>query len=376
VASIFVSYARESETAVQSLAADVESLDHRVWVDHDLKGGREWWDQILAHIRDCHVFMMALSPESLSSAACKREYSYAAALGKPILPILIAEGVSLQTLPSKLSQIQYVDYRKRDVASALKLANALSAVPPAPALPDPLPEPPGAPLSYLGGIAEQIDGDKPLDDKDQTVLVSSLRRALRDTETKADARVLLTRLRKRPGLYAEARDEIDELLGAPGDAPAPRKAEPMPGAEAASTPESRPTPDRRMPPTSPAPAAPVTRWGFVGTLLMLWVILSPITVAGILSAANAFIVIPVTTLLLAFLRPIQPLHAALFTIVINTTNLIASLAVHDMWEKDQRSGLAALTAVIVINAAAAALISRHRLSRMQQRRQQSAQAGG
>ena len=212
MASIFVSYARESEAAVQSLAADVESLDHKVWVDHDLKGGREWWDQILVHIRDCHVFMMTLSPESLSSAACKREYSYAAELGKPILPILIAEGVSVQTLPSKLSQIQYVDYRKRDVASALKLASALSAVPPALALPDPLPEPPGAPVSYLGGIAEQIDGEKPLDDKDQSALVSSLRRALREEETRADARNLLKRLRKRPGLYADIRDEIDELL--------------------------------------------------------------------------------------------------------------------------------------------------------------------
>jgi hypothetical protein len=229
VASIFVSYARESETAVQSLAADVESLDHKVWVDHDLKGGREWWDQILAHIRDCHVFMMTLSPESLASAACKREYSYAAELGKPILPILIAEGVSLQTLPSKLSQIQYVDYRKRDVASALKLANALSAVPAALALPDPLPDPPGAPVSYLGGIAEQIDGDKALDAKDQSALVSSLRRALRETETKADARHLLSRLRKRQGLYADIRDEIDELLesqpGALGDAPGRADAE-------------------------------------------------------------------------------------------------------------------------------------------------------
>ena len=234
--SIFVSYARESETAVQNLAADVESLDHKVWVDHDLKGGREWWDQILAHIRDCQVFMMTLSPESLASAACKREYSYAAELGKPILPILIAEGVSLQTLPSKLSQIQYVDYRKRDVTSAFKLASALNAVPPALALPDPLPEPPGAPVSYLGGIAEQIDGDKALDAKDQSALVSSLRRALRETETKADARNLLIRLRKRHGLYADIRDEIDELLEsqpkAPGDTPgradmgtAPKEAE-------------------------------------------------------------------------------------------------------------------------------------------------------
>ena len=368
MASIFVSYARESETAVQNLAADVKSLDHKVWVDHDLKGGREWWDQILAHIRDCQVFMMTLSPESLASAACKREYSYAAELGKPILPILIAEGVSLQTLPPKLSQIQYVDYRKRDVASVLKLANALSAVPPALALPDPLPQPPGAPLSYLGGIAEQIDGEKPLDDKDQTVLVSSLRRALRDTETEADARALLTRLRKRPGLYADVRDEIDEMLSVRVDAPTLRNAEPISAARAERAPESRPTPDRQTVPTSRAPAGHGTRWGVAGAILMLWVIFSPITVAGILSAANAIIVIPVTVVLLAVIWPIRPVHAALLTIVVNMTNLVASVAVHDMWEKGQRTGLAVLSTVIVVDAAAAALISRYRLSRMHQRR--------
>jgi hypothetical protein len=149
--------------------------------------------------------MMTLSPESLASAACKREYNYAADLGKPILPILITEGVSVQTLPSRLSQIQYVDYRRRDVAAALKLASALHVVPPAP--------------------AQQIDAVT-LGSKDQGALIIDLRRCLRDAETEADARNLLKQLRKRNDLYANIRDEIDELLKwpakeSPGPAPTP-----------------------------------------------------------------------------------------------------------------------------------------------------------
>src|SRR6185436_20301829 len=176
------------------------------------------------------------------------------------LPILIAEGVSVQTLPSKLSQIQYVDYRKRDVTSAFKLASALNAVPPALALPNPLPEPPGAPVSYLGGIAEQIDGDKPLDAKDQSALVSSLRRALRETETKADARSLLIRLRKRHGLFADIRDEIDELLESqpktPGDSPGRAGMETAPKEAKASAQTEEAAPAETLRETRPVSSLP------------------------------------------------------------------------------------------------------------------------
>jgi hypothetical protein len=216
---IFVSYARESAQAVRSLATDVEALAHTVWFDGDLSGGNAWWNQILAQIRDCQVFMVALSPESLDSVACKRELGYAADLGKPILPILIAEGVALQLLPPKLSQIHYVDYREPDRTSAFHLARALSALPAAPAIPDPLPEPPAAPVSYIGGIAEQIANATSLTDKDQSALLVDLRRSLRDRETAADARKLLERLRKRDDLLAKIGDEIDDLLETQPKAP-------------------------------------------------------------------------------------------------------------------------------------------------------------
>jgi hypothetical protein len=110
-------------------------LGHTVWFDHELTGGQVWWDQILAKVRDCDVFIFVLNPEALKSTACKREYSYAHDLGKPILPVLVAEGVRTNLLPSALSQIQFVDYLKQDRDAAIRLARALTATP----APQPLP---------------------------------------------------------------------------------------------------------------------------------------------------------------------------------------------------------------------------------------------
>lgn len=252
VAGIFVSYSRESETAVRALAQDVEALEHTVWFDHDLSGGKVWWEQILTEIRNCQVFMMALSPDSLRSVACSSEYNYASELGKPILPILIADGVSPNLLPPKLSQIQFVDYRKQDKTGAINLARALKTLPQAKPLPDPLPTPPAVPLSYLGRITEQIDSAASLDHKEQSALVSELRRGARDPETAADARKLLERMRKRDDLLARIGDEIDELLEEARETEVKRP-EPHPDSRPAPP---RPEPLSLKPDPVPAPRVP------------------------------------------------------------------------------------------------------------------------
>jgi hypothetical protein len=148
MSNVFISYERGSKSLVGPLADDIKSLGHTRWFDQELSGGQAWWDEILARVRSCDVFVFSMTPAALNSPACQREYRYAADLGKPILPILLADGVSTNLLPPAPSVIQFVDYRKRDDhGSALQLAKALWAIPAPKPLPNPLPSPPAVPES-------------------------------------------------------------------------------------------------------------------------------------------------------------------------------------------------------------------------------------
>jgi formylglycine-generating enzyme required for sulfatase activity len=212
MSNIFISYSRRDETVVKALAEDIRALGHIVWFDQELSGGQVWWDRILSSVRDCDVFVFALAPGSLQSTACTREYSYAVALAKAILPVLVAEGVSTKLLPPALSRIHIADYRHQNRSSALALARAISAIPPSEQLPDPLPSPPEIPISYLGSLSERIETKNSLSYEMQSALVVDLRKGLRDPEVSDDAATLLEKLRKRPDLFATIADEIDDLL--------------------------------------------------------------------------------------------------------------------------------------------------------------------
>ena len=212
MANIFISYNRQSEVIVADLADDIETLNHTAWFDQELSGGQVWWDQILSRIRNCDLFVFVLTSESLQSTACNREYNYANELGKPILPILVSDGVSINLLPSALSQIQCIDYRKQDRSAALSLARALSNIPVSIPLPNPLPTPPEVPISYLGDLTSQVEATSTLTYEEQSRILVELKRSLRESETKNDALTLLQRLRKRRDLLAVIAEEIDELL--------------------------------------------------------------------------------------------------------------------------------------------------------------------
>ena len=99
MANIFVSYNRRSGGVAKTLTDDIKELGHTAWFDQELSGGQVWWDKILSTIRNCDIFVFVLDPEALNSTACRRESAYAQDLGKPILPVLVSEGVSTNLLP-------------------------------------------------------------------------------------------------------------------------------------------------------------------------------------------------------------------------------------------------------------------------------------
>ena len=180
--------------------------------DQELSGGQVWWDKILEKVRGFDILVFVLDQAALQSTACKREYGYAKDLGKPILPVLVEEGVPTNLLPPALSQIQYVDYRKQDRKTAFSLARALATIPTSVLLHDPLPAAPEAPISYLGNLTERLETADVLSYEEQSSMLIDLKRSMYEPSTTEDARTLLGRLRKRRDLYAAIGDEIDELL--------------------------------------------------------------------------------------------------------------------------------------------------------------------
>ena len=107
--TVFISYARKDRDLVDVLAHDIERAKHQVWLDHDLTGGQDWWDTILAQIRDCRLFMFVLTPDSIRSKACLAELRYAADLGRPIVPVMVRE-VAVQLAPQVIARAHIVDY--------------------------------------------------------------------------------------------------------------------------------------------------------------------------------------------------------------------------------------------------------------------------
>jgi hypothetical protein len=212
MASVFISYSSKSKDLVSGLADDLEMAGNQIWFDHKLTGGQAWWDQILEQIRQCDLFVFALTPQALDSHPCKLEYTYAHSLNKAILPVLLTDGVSVNLLPSELTTIQFVDYRGDNKQAAFKLMNALNNLPAPQPLPDPMPAPPPVPISYIGNLKDEIDSDKALSFEEQASLLLRLKEHLHKEDEAEDIVQLFDQMRRRTDLYARVGEEIDEVL--------------------------------------------------------------------------------------------------------------------------------------------------------------------
>jgi hypothetical protein len=210
---LFVSYARADKQVVEELVHTLDFLGHNGWSDASMRGGQRWWREIIQRIADCDAFVVVLSREFLNSEACKREREWANSLGKPLLPIAV-EDVTINLTPD-LSEVHIVDYHEPGEKRALALAGALASLPPAPELPEKLPEPPAAPLSYLADIVKHVQlpvGS--LNQEKQRTIVGQLHRATNsvDPEERQGAAYILDIFGRRDDLFADVDRGIRALV--------------------------------------------------------------------------------------------------------------------------------------------------------------------
>jgi hypothetical protein len=205
---VFLSYARADKQLVRPLVEGLRMLGHEVWIDEDLTGGTAWWNLILESLRNADAIVAAVSERALDSQACVRERSYASALGKPILPVVV-EAVIPDLLPPELALLHFVQYETPDASAALRLAAAMAKIQPLP-LPEVLPPPPPPPFSSLSELSQRVRAES-LNLDEQYALVARLRAALQRSEDRVAAAAILQRLERRHDLFAAIAREIAEL---------------------------------------------------------------------------------------------------------------------------------------------------------------------
>src|SRR5262249_36594472 len=197
---IFLSYSSSSRDLVQTLTQDLEAMGHFVWFDRELTGGRKWWTDILEQIRNCELFLFALTAQSLESYPCKLEYGYAQDLKKRVLPVMLTD-VAIKVMPAALQELQIVDYRQRDKAQLINLTKALNSLPSALPMPEPLPPEPETPLPPLARLRDRVAAAL-LSGDEQTLLLFEIKGFLENVATAEEAHLLLQEFLKRPDLLA------------------------------------------------------------------------------------------------------------------------------------------------------------------------------
>lgn len=247
---LFLSYARDNKEAMRPVVEGLETLHHEIWIDKKLDGGQAWWEEILMQIRGCDAMIVAVSPALLESEAATRERGYARQLGKPLLPVLIAPLLT-DLLPSDLAPLQLIDYTNIGPMTGFQLAGSLTALPPTPPLPNPLPTPPLVPVSYLTGVADRLR-EPSMSLEAQLELVGILRLALGRPREREAAAELIQALRQRRDVYYATWQELDKLT--PGESHHP------PGRPPASGPSAPAAQGEAAAPVSPRGAAVPPGW--------------------------------------------------------------------------------------------------------------------
>ena len=225
--ALFISYSSQDRTTVDALTNALRRGQNQVWFDQELGGGDSWWAKILEQIRDCEVFVVALSSNWLQSKPSQAELRYAQVLGRPILPVRIGEVDSMRVNP--LAALQIIDYREPTVDAGIQLVTAVHALRGKPVpLPDPLPEEPPVPFGYITRLGNTL-AEKELSPQQQLQLLVELRSGFDedgdDPSARSDIAQLLRMLRLRHDVTYRTRSEIDNVLaeieakeGSPGGA--------------------------------------------------------------------------------------------------------------------------------------------------------------
>ena len=112
MAHLVISYSREDldlvRVIVRLLKASLMGLDETVFWDDDFEPGEPWFEQLKSHIDQAPQLFVFWCRHAAASSAVRREYVYAIAQGKRVVPVLLDD----TPLSEELATIHGIDVRE------------------------------------------------------------------------------------------------------------------------------------------------------------------------------------------------------------------------------------------------------------------------
>jgi hypothetical protein len=114
MADVYISYARPDVDFASGLNEALEKRNYDVWVDlENIPPTAEWRAEIYYGIESSDIFVFVISPDSITSKACRQDLAHAIEHNKRLVPIVCRE-VDPEDVPESLRSLNWIFLRDSD----------------------------------------------------------------------------------------------------------------------------------------------------------------------------------------------------------------------------------------------------------------------
>jgi hypothetical protein len=111
---VFISYSRRDEAFIKQLYGELTGRGISTWYDRENIGvATHWPTQIVEGIRDCQVFVLAVSPDSTASVNVRKEVDLAQRYQKQIVPLIWRPTDIPVAMEYQLAGIQWIEFNQK-----------------------------------------------------------------------------------------------------------------------------------------------------------------------------------------------------------------------------------------------------------------------
>lgn len=107
---IFICYSHADRTSALKLRSALEKSNRDVWIDlENLPAASAWREEIRNAITHAVAFIYLISPDSLRSEYCQKEFEFACKLNKRVFPVLLSQ-MTDRDIPENISSYQWLHW--------------------------------------------------------------------------------------------------------------------------------------------------------------------------------------------------------------------------------------------------------------------------